>query len=99
LLINIWAYKKHILINIWATRDAGDSEDESAVDLEELSMRAYSQLTEQQRTALKGRAQLGEVTTINIRLKENKQFKVSGPLNNSYRVNLNLFLNFMNRTQ
>lgn len=62
-------------------------------------MRAYSQLTEQQRTALKGRAQLGEVTTINIRLKENKQFKVSDPLNNSYGVTLNPTLNFMNRAQ
>jgi len=99
MLINVRAYKKHILINIWATRDAGDSEDDSAVDLEELSMRAYSQLTEQQRTALKGRAQLGEVTTINIRLKENKQFKVSGPLNSSYRVTLNLAFHFVNRAQ
>lgn len=39
-------------------------------------MREYSQLTEQQRVALRGRAQLGEVTTAVLRLKESKQFKV-----------------------
>ena len=44
-------------------------------------MREYSQLTEQQRIALRGRAQLGEVTTTLVRLKESKQFKVSCFLN------------------
>lgn len=39
-------------------------------------MREYSQLTDEQRTALKGRPQLGEVTSITIRLKESKEFKV-----------------------
>jgi hypothetical protein len=39
-------------------------------------MREYSQLSEQQRIALRGRAQLGEVTTTVIHLKESKQFKV-----------------------
>jgi hypothetical protein len=39
-------------------------------------MREYSQLSEQQRIALRGRAQLGEVTTTVVHLKESKQFKV-----------------------
>lgn len=46
------------------------------IDLTELDIREYSQLTEQQRIALRGRAQLGEVTTTLVRLKESKQFKV-----------------------
>lgn len=50
--------------------------DGADLDLEDLSMRAYSQLTDQQRTAIKGRPQLGEVTSTQIRLKESKEFKV-----------------------
>lgn len=54
-----------------------DEENENSGEMEELSMRDYSQLSEQQRIALRGRAQLGEVATTVIRLKESKQFKVS----------------------
>lgn len=51
-------------------------ENDSGFDLEELSLREYSQLTEQQRVALKGRPILGEVATMSIRLRESKEFKV-----------------------
>ncbi len=50
--------------------------DKSVDEFEELNMREYSQLSEQQRIALRGRAQLGEVPTTIVRLKESKQFKV-----------------------
>lgn len=50
-------------------------------------MREYSQLTEQQRVALRGRAQLGEVTTAVLRLKESKQFKV-GFFSNFFNISL-----------
>ena len=54
-----------------------DGDSDSIVDIQDLTVRAYSQLTEQQRTAMKGRPQLGEITTTQIRLKESKEFKVN----------------------
>ncbi|KAI9562930.1 hypothetical protein GHT06_010386 [Daphnia sinensis] len=71
-------YEKDVLFYfiIGEPKSITDGQSEDGIDdLEELSMREYSQLTEQQRVALRGRAQLGEVTTAVLRLKESKQFK------------------------
>lgn len=53
------------------------ADTDTEVGINQMNIREYSQLTDGQRTALKGRPQLGEVTSVTIRLKESKEFKVS----------------------
>ena len=57
-----------------------------------MDIRKFSRLNEQQRTELKGRAQLGEVTSTLIRLKESKQFKVRKALFDLIPVSMGLIL-------
>ena len=68
LLTIIWRYTNP---NNWK------SESDTGINDDQMNVRAYSQLTDAQRTALKGRPQLGEVPSITIRLKESKEFKVN----------------------
>ena len=74
-LSTVTKYTYNFILTDMFIKPDGDSDD-SIDDLEQLSMREYSQLSEQQRIALRGRAQLGEVSTTVIHLKESKQFKV-----------------------
>ncbi len=53
-----------------------DENDNDAHIDPQVNIRNYSQLTDQQRIAIRGRAQLGEIVTTRIRIKESKEFKV-----------------------
>eukprot|EP00096_Caligus_rogercresseyi_P000467 TRINITY_DN1092_c0_g1_i4.p1 TRINITY_DN1092_c0_g1~~TRINITY_DN1092_c0_g1_i4.p1 ORF type:complete len:924 (-),score=286.45 TRINITY_DN1092_c0_g1_i4:1209-3980(-) len=74
------SYEKNVImyVTIGAPRHiAGDAGSGEGVNYEELDAKDPESLTEEEKIALLGRPRLGDITKIQIRIKESKEFKSS----------------------